>query len=435
MYLALLLVLSLLLTWPVIIFGGGGTSEAWDQDEHHVRVIEQFSASLRGVEGAPPLRKALEDYPSATSPGFHLVIASLDAVGVQSRTLQRLVASLAGAALLAVLWMVLRRIVDPLTATVLSLPLLMSPYLLSGSIWMTTDVSALLWSAVAVASLLIRPLTPRWILAAGFAAAIAVFTRQTSLWIAAPIAVAAWTAQRDRVSAGGIHSLRDGGSAIWLAAIPAILMPCAVLAVLVSLWGGIVPPSYRAQHASGFNPALPAVALALLGLWGMPWMIRARAWPSLRVLAAAIVVGTIASVLPATDFNREAGRWGGPIWQLVERTPDVMNRSVVTVLLACVGAMTLAGIASRSPMPAARNWRITLAAVALSLIAALSANSQAWERYVDLPLLVFLPLAIVAVRGARPDWTPTELRLPFLALAIVQGAMSVVMVYLPAFRG
>jgi hypothetical protein len=435
MHLLLLLALYFLLTWPVIIFGGGGTSEAWDQDEHHVLVIEQFSASLRGVEGAPPLRKALEDYPSATSPGFHLAIASLDAVGVQSRTLQRLVASLAGAAVLAVLWMAVGRVVDPLTATVLSLPLLASPYLLSGSIWMTTDVSALLWSGVAVASLLIRPLTPRWILAAGFAAAIAVFIRQTSIWIVAPVAVAAWIAHRDRLSTGSISSLRDRRSAIWQAAIPAILMPCAVLAVLVSLWGGIVPPSYRTQHASGFNPTLPAVALALLGLWGMPWMIRARAWPSPRMLVAAVVVGAIAAMLPATDFNRDAGRWGGPIWQLVERAPDVMNRSVVIVLLACLGAITLAGIVSRTPMPQARSWRITLAAVALSLIAALSANSQAWERYVDLPLLAFLPLAVVAVRGARPDWTPTELRLPFLALAIVQIAMSVVMVYLPAFRG
>jgi hypothetical protein len=262
-----------------------------------------------------------------------------------------------------------------------------------------------------------------------------VFIRQTSIWIVAPVAVAAWIAHRDRLSTGSISSLRDRRSAIWQAAIPAILMPCAVLAVLVSLWGGIVPPSYRTQHASGFNPTLPAVALALLGLWGMPWMIRARAWPSPRMLVAAVVVGAIAAMLPATDFNRDAGRWGGPIWQLVERAPDVMNRSVVIVLLACLGAITLAGIVSRTPMPQARSWRITLAAVALSLIAALSANSQAWERYVDLPLLAFLPLAVVAVRGARPDWTPTELRLPFLALAIVQIAMSVVMVYLPAFRG
>jgi hypothetical protein len=153
------------------------------------------------------------------------------------------------------------------------------------------------------------------------------------------------------------------------------------------------------------------------------------------MLVVAVVVGAIAAMLPATDFNRDAGRWGGPIWQLVERAPDVMNRSVIIVLLACLGAITLAGIASRTPMPQAPSWRITLAAVALSLIAALSANSQAWERYVDLPLLAFLPLAVVAVRGARPDWTPTELRLPFLALAIVQIAMSVVMVYLPAFRG
>jgi len=434
-WLALLIAAFLLLTWPVILFGGGGTSEAWDQDEHHVRVIERFSASLRGVDGAPSLRVALEDYPSATSPGFHLAIASLDAAGVRSRMAQRLVASLAGAAVLAVLWMALRRVVDPITASVLCLPLLASPYLLSGSIWMTTDVSALLWTAVAVASLLMRPLTPRWILAAGFAAAVAVFVRQPSVWIVAPLAVAAWTAFQAPLGAAGSSALHSYRTSIVLSAIVAVLMPCIVLAALVSLWGGLIPPSYRAQHASGFNPALPALALSLLGVWGMPWLIRARAWPAPRVLAVAVFIGLVAAVIPATDFNKEAGRWGGPIWQVIERTPDLMNRSLIMVVLACSGAVIVAAIATRSPVSDAQRWRTTLACAALALTAALSANSQAWERYVDLPLLLLLPLAVAAVRSTRADWTPSELRPAFLVLAGVQIAMSVVMVYLPAFRG
>lgn len=434
-WLALLFGAFVLLTWPVILVGGGGTSEAWDQDEHHVHVMERFSASLRGEEGAPPLREALADYPSATSPGFHLAIASLDAAGVRSRTLQRLVASLAGAATLAVLWMALRRVVDPITASVMCLPLLASPYMLSGSIWMTTDVSALLWSAVAMASVLMRPLTPPWILAAGFAAALAVFVRQPSIWIVAPIACAAWTELQSPRGVVGTPEISPSRASIVGSAIVSVLMPCVVLAGLVSLWGGLVPPGYRAQHAAGFNPALPALALSLLGLWGLPFLIRSRMRPTLRVITAAVLIGVLASVIPATDFNKEGGRWGGPIWQVIERTPQVMNRSVIVMLLACAGAVLVAKIAAQSTALGARGWRVTLACAALAIVAALSANSQAWERYVDLPLLLLLPLAVASVRGGGADWTPSEVRLPFLALAGVQITMSAVMVYLPAFRG
>ncbi|NBX37379.1 MAG: hypothetical protein EBR10_09195 [Planctomycetes bacterium] len=434
-WLALLVAGFLLLTWPVILLGGGGTSEAWDQDEHHVHVIERFSAALRKVDGAPSLREALADYPSATSPGFHLAVASLDAAGVRSRTVQRLVASLAGATALAVLWLALRRAVDPITSSVLCLPLLASPYFLSGSIWLTTDVSALLWTTVALASLLMRPLTPRWILAAGFAAAVAVFVRQPSVWLAAPIAVAAWTAAQAPCPTGSPVAPRRFDAAICWAALAAILMPCIVLAALTSLWGGLVPPSYRAQHASGFNPALPALALALLGLWGMPWLLRARGWFAPRVLLPAVVLGELVAALPATDFDRASGRWGGPIWQVIERTPELMDRSVIMAILASVGAVIVAAIARLSPAPGAARWRTTLAFAALALVAALSANSQAWERYVDLPLFALLPFAVVSVRGARADWTPNELRLPFLLLAAVQLGLSAVMVYLPTLRG
>jgi len=431
-WLALLLAAFVLLTWPVILFGGGGTSEAWDQDEHHVHVIERFAASLRGVEGAPSLRRALEDYPSATSPGFHLAIASLEAVGVRSRMVQRLAASVAGAGVLAVLWLALRRIVDPITAAVMCLPMLCSPYLLSGSIWMTTDVSALLWTAIAVASLLMRPLMPRWILAAGFAAAVAVFIRQPTVWVVAPLAVAAWIATRAPMSSSGTSVLQTSRASIAWSAVIAIAMPCIVLAALVSMWGGLVPPSYRAQHASGFNPALPALALSLLGVWGVPWLIGARAWPALPVLAVAVVIGLLASVIPATDFDKDVGRWGGPIWRVVERTPEFLDRSVLLVILACVGALVFSALTTRSSAPGADGWKATLGCAALAVTAALSANSQAWERYVDLPLLLLLPLAVAAVRGTRADWTPSELRLPFMVLALVQLAMSTVMVYVPA---
>jgi hypothetical protein len=112
-----------------------------------------------------------------------------------------------------------------------------------------------------------------------------------------------------------------------------------------------------------------------------------------------------------------------------------MDRSVIMALLACVGAVIVAAIAIRSPAPSAARWRSTLAFAALALVAALSANSQAWERYVDLPLFALLPLAVASVRGARADWTPNDLRLPFLLLAAVQLGLSAVMVYLPALRG
>jgi hypothetical protein len=104
------------------------------------------------------------------------------------------------------------------------------------------------------------------------------------------------------------------------------------------------------------------------------------------VLVVAVTIGVLAAVIPPTDFNKDAGRWGGLIWRVIERTPDLMNRSVIMVVLASIGAVIIAAVATRSSAPGAHGWKTTLACAALAGTAALSANSQAWERYVDLPL-------------------------------------------------
>ena len=52
---------------PVIFLGRDATSEAFDQQIAHLPAVEQFAAQLPAPD--------LSNYPSATGPGYHLLLA------------------------------------------------------------------------------------------------------------------------------------------------------------------------------------------------------------------------------------------------------------------------------------------------------------------------------------------------------------------------
>ena len=119
------------LVFPVILFGMDTTSEAHDQNRHHLIVIREGADALAGRDGAPTLGAFIQDYPSATSPGYHLVLSVAQNCGLGNLTLLRMGSSLFGLALLLTLWRLLCERVDGWLAVALALPLLFSPYYLS----------------------------------------------------------------------------------------------------------------------------------------------------------------------------------------------------------------------------------------------------------------------------------------------------------------
>lgn len=373
-------------------------SWGYDQDQSHLPTIHEFSAQWP----TPDVR----DYRSTTAPAWHLLLSLMHRAGAPDLAL-RLAAVAAGAALVAVAWSVARRVASPAVAAALALPLACSPFVLGGSAWVTTDVPAALFMALALASLTVpggaRP-------AAGMWAAIAAGIRQPCAWLAVPTL---WVAWRDRS---------------WRIALAAML-PIAVVGALVSIWGGLTPPAFRTLHDSGANPAAVTLMLALAGVWGLPFVIAGSSRvPWAPVVGAAIVALSVALSFPSSHL-REAGRWGGPIWQLVAIAPAPADRSIVLVPLAALGGACVMVLSIRA-YRAGRGAAVGVLLVSLAMVAlANAANSQAWQRYADPTLLLIVPwLAGLGWGDALPRW---RLAAAAVAVAVAQVGIASVTVWQP----
>jgi 4-amino-4-deoxy-L-arabinose transferase-like glycosyltransferase len=403
-------VMALCIVSIVLEPDGDVTSEAYDQNQHHLLVIESFAQQWP----TPDLR----DYQSATAPLWHLVQSVPAALGVPLAGL-RLLAAIAGAALVLLAARVAVRLGGDVRLAWLAAPLAVSPYLLSGSIWITTDVPATLMLTAALAAAMGGRPGGGWLLGLGTA------IRQTGLWMAPPMAVMRWfgapqgTPTMERVR---------GAIAVTLPAI-------TIVGLLVWMWGGLTPPGYRDQHDRGVNLAVPAFTLGLIALIGVPLvtMRGARELLAMPRIAPCCVAGLalLAAVAVPTDYDIEAGRWGGPLWTVIRQSPVVADRSLALLVLAPIGALALLALVKRAHEATRHGSGLALGTAVLCLMAVNTANSQCWERYADLPLLVLLPwLAAIGVRG-HDERERRGVVAGGVVLGLVQAGLSVPMVLLP----
>jgi hypothetical protein len=417
----------------LILRGVDVGSWGWDHSQYHTLAIQKFAEQWPTPD--------LVNYASATSPGWHLLLSLFLKMGA-SFTLLRGVSTLAGVVLLLSATHTAARWVSPRTAACLMLPLAFSPFAVGGSAWITTDVPALacvalsLGAAMGGMAVVSGRLTkdassaprPRWMWIAALWAALGVCVRQPVAWLAAPIA---WRALRERR---------------WSALIAA-LVPVAVLGLFVAMWGGLMPPPYRYLHSKGANPAALPLMLALAGCWGLPLLLALLAstcgdvaagvappWSRIgRNAAIAAVASLLVAALIPTSMSVDDGRCFGPLWQLIERVPAPAHRSLVMLVLVPLGGASIAGLATLAFHRGAGALATMLLLALLMATAANMANSQAWQRYADLPLLLVLPwLAALATRGARASaWVSTAAA----AVALIQVGMATVNLWKPAFGG
>jgi len=395
-----------------IVFGAQGevTSEAYDQDQHHLLVIRSFADQWP----TPDLR----DYRSATAPLWHLVQSIPAALGVPLTGL-RILSAIAGAALVLLVARVAIKLGGDARLACLAVPLAVSPYFLSGSIWITTDVPATLALTAALAAAMFAQRGSGWLLALGTA------MRQTGLWMAPPIALMRWFGAPQ-----GTPTMERVRGAISVT-LPAI----ALVGLLVWMWGGLTPPGYRDQHDRGLNLAVPAFTLGLIALIGVP-LITLRgarellAMPRITLIAAA-GLGFVAAVAVPTAFNRDAGRWGGPLWSVISHAPVLADRSLVLLVLAPIGGLVLVALVKRAHEAKRTGEGLALGLAVLCLIAVNTANSQCWERYADLPLLVLVPwIAALGMRG-QDERERSRIVAGAMILGLCQAGLSVPMVWLP----
>lgn len=417
-----------------LILGGARHERSeFDQNKFHARVIGRFAEQMPRLD--------FRDYESATSPGYHVVLAAARRAGVESPTGLRVVGSLFTVGLMATLagWLAVR--VGASAALALVLPMGASLYVLFPAVWLLPD-NAGWWPLAALLATLLpgarhETLRPASFVLAGSLLVLLVAARQVHAWAGLPMLVAAWLAwpasRTDSVSCSFVPPVGESRPAIARTALMALAgLPAALLlALLVRTWGGLVPPAFQAAgsplttpdatRVSGISPATPGFVLALVGLFGafflpVVWPRRARGW---FPLAFGFAGGAMAlAALPRTNWELMSRISG--LWNLVKVLPCPGDRSPLIIVLAGLGGAWV-GLWAGALAPRAR-WVLGSSLVGFALSQA--AGALTWQRYLEPMVLMLLLLASGCVLESA---SPAERRRAMVgpvALGLVQAALT-----------
>ena len=419
---------------PVAFLGADATSEAWDEAASHLPAIRQFANQWPAPD--------LADYPSATGPGYHLLMAMPARLGLSPHAL-RAISGLFGLALVLVAWRGAARWTGPWLGALLVAPVALGTYVVSGSAWLTTDVLSVLLGAALVAVVAWHPPGARAFAAAAALFAAAVAVRQTNVFLAAPVLAAGILGSPAGRAASPAEQWAGDEPRTWSrawAAALALVPGALLLAGFVRLWGGLTPPAFRAMHDAGLSPVAPVYGLALVGCWGLPFLaampseamraFRRQAWAVLAIVALT----AFAAAIPDSAWSRDEGRWGGPLWTAVRALPAWEGRSPAVIGLAMAGAFVLCVLWIRAA-EVGRGRMATVTTVALlALFVVQAGNSQVWERYFDPAILVAIAwLVAMGIDRTRPH-SAGRAAVGALALAAAQAAITAVTVWVPVFR-
>lgn len=372
---------------PMIWFGGVRGRAGLDQLDFHEPAVRIFAYDWPNL--------VFGNYLSATTPGYHVILAAVARGGLASREWLQSIGMLFGVALAWVLgtwfcgvsrswlWGVLG------AAVVLS-----SRYVYSASVWMLPDNAGWLGVALALWLSLDARDTWRWRWCAGAAVMLIVACRQAHVWVAFPLVAAAWLSVDGRIS----DRLR-AVMKLALACVPAM----ALLGWFVWLWKGVTPPLFQAQYAPigstvlGMNPAAPILVLAVIGMFGV--FVLPALWPDVReawrqrrgVVLAALAITLLLGLAPATTVSLSLGRISG-IWNLCAKGPTLFGHtSVAMVAAGLLGMLVLTGLVQR--LGSTRGLAILASVLGFTL--AIGVSFHLWQRYVEPLVLMMLVLGVL----------------------------------------
>lgn len=412
---AALAALTLMVPALALIVGGNNSGRAaYDSTAYHERFIRALAESFPSFDLSNPL--------TATTPGYHILVATVAQSGAGSTMAMRLVSMVIGCAFVATVAAWIARRTGAGLAYLFTLPLVASIYVVGSASWLLPDNLAWLLVVSIVFLALGEPPRARRLGLAAVLLVLLVCVRQIHIWAAATVWIGGWC-----LVGGGARPARGVVDRAYrtlpwiLATVPAFI----VLGAFVRHWGGLTPPRFQ-NELQGVNPATPAfilLQLAVISLAFLPWLAGAvrRAWMEQRgIVAACALVGLLAAAIPATTADLHAGRFSG-WWGLIERAPVLFGRTSVPMLvLAPIGAVllgsSLLGLAPRA--------RLVLGVSILAFAAALTANYYCWQRYHEPFLLVLVPVLCVLQRGRPVRLSPARVVVP-LAFAALLAVISV----------
>lgn len=380
-----------------------GNERNFDERRCYFPNVEVMAAKFPKVD-------LLADSMTSSPPGYFHLLAGMTRVTGASTPLIRfnhVLLSLAGVLLCFVL---LERLAGRGAWSFLPfLPLFLGAYYLKQSCLISTD-NVGLWLSVGVLTLLLfAPKTAACACFAGILSLLAVYCRQTSIWLVAPLGAPLLL----RLLRIGKHDTRWGYELT--AAFCGFLCLC-LLGVFYVTWGGLLPEKWREAH-HGWSLTAPLYALSLFGLLA-PFFLqlkdfygRSRLRPLLTVSG---LLGLLLFVLAPSSFDSEHGRWGGILWTLARLTPEIADRSLVFLPLAVLGFFAMGSATLRlweaSPTRAAL-WLVAL----LSWVTSTIPNSHIFHRYFEGYVLLFLGFAAVL---ATPDSKSARAKIYVLTAAL-----------------
>jgi hypothetical protein len=399
----LLCVLFAALTVPFALLGRVGTSEANDQERFHWPTILAMSENWPTV--------TLEEYRTATGPLYHAALAAVVAVTTSEQWPVRVVNALASLPLIVAVYALVRRRAPPWHAALLVLPLALSAYVLSSAIWITTDNVAHWFVVFALLLVTARANdAKRTAIASSICAALATAVRQIHLWLVAPIAVAHLMRMMSRPGAYWARATLIAA----LMALPAMI----VVTLLAWWWGGLTPPFVEARNAPVGNTFAFGFMISLVGFFGMFYLPLMQPWQdrslrSGRVLPVVVLMALALTLLSPTTLSKAEGRWGGPIWWVVDHAPTIAGRSVVFPPLAVLGAVVLLA-GCRRAAALGRSFEASVVLVALASFTVAHAV-QPWcaQRYFEPMVLIFVTwLASLCIETAERNPSHSGTRVP-----------------------
>ena len=419
---ALLIVAFLLPAMWLWAIGWTRGRAACDQYEYHLKAILKFAAELP--------RPDLHDYLSATTPGYHLLVAAAARLVSPNPIFLQVAAALFTVGLLALLARMICRAGQDrgrtwLELAALALPVVASPYVFTSGVWLLPDNAGWLLALIVVMTSVRSRQTSNTLMFGGLALAVLVLMRQSHAWAAAPLLAAGWMSSTQLSDARLAGALQQPARRLSMTLVATLVcIPAAlILAAFARLWHGLTPPFFHEQHLvkghSIINWATVPFILSLIGLFslfflGWLWTGVARAWRASRLTLVLIALATIAwAAIPETTFMREP-RSGG-LWGVVEKMESAglsiaHHTSPLLLLLAPLGAVMLAGWLML--IDDKRRWIIGAAVAAF--VAAQSANANCWQRYYE-PFLLMLFALLAARYGASAIDSGTSRRGSWLA--------------------
>jgi hypothetical protein len=396
----------------LILLNLSSSRARFDAERYHIPVVNQFADQWPTPD--------VSDYLSATTPGYHWLLAGVGQL-TRSTTAYELVGAATAALVVACLVWWLTRRTGHRHAAVVALPLAVSPYFVHSAVSVLPDNAA--WLGVLAVLLLSLTAASRrgpalliyW-LGMSLTVAALILVRQSHAWAAGVTLAAGWLA-----SYGALHTsllphrgtlpARAQSLGISLAAIaPAVL----ILMWFVSVWGGLAPPTFAGADQSQPNVqkqlslVAPAYILMLFAVYAP--FFAALTLPNLMlaprraigpvVLGAGLGLGL--ALIGPSNFDQDAGRYSG-YWRVVAMTPTIAGRTSTAILFAAPlgGAMVGALLAVLDP----RSRWLMLTALA-GFAAAQIVNANAWQRYYEPFVLIWLALHAGIAASHSPTTTP-----------------------------